>query len=139
MALVCPGLNWTCLWDLPLKSSSFWALPSAVPMPERHKRLRETDEASREGRQMRKRQRKQPWKRWQEGETASLLIFAPLPLVPPKCVASPFLMASRASGRCKAHLPKLKQARCLMDRLARRRPPRRVFPISTTSLSSEPL
>lgn len=36
VALDCPGLNWTCLWDLPLKSSSFFALPSWVPMPERY-------------------------------------------------------------------------------------------------------
>lgn len=34
VALVCPGLNWTCRWDFPLKSSSFFALPSSVPMPE---------------------------------------------------------------------------------------------------------
>lgn len=34
VALVCPGLNWTCRWDFPLKSSSFLALPSSVPMPE---------------------------------------------------------------------------------------------------------
>lgn len=37
VALVCPGLNCTCLWDLPLKSSSFFALPSWVPMPERQR------------------------------------------------------------------------------------------------------
>lgn len=39
VALVCPGLNWTCLWDLPLKSSSIFALPSSVPMPERYGQL----------------------------------------------------------------------------------------------------
>lgn len=33
VAVVWPGLNWTCFWDLPRKSLSFSAVPSFVPIP----------------------------------------------------------------------------------------------------------
>lgn len=35
VAVVWPGLNWTCFWALPRKSLSFSAVPSTVPIPER--------------------------------------------------------------------------------------------------------
>lgn len=33
VAVVWPGLNWTCFWALPRKSLSFTAVPSTVPIP----------------------------------------------------------------------------------------------------------
>ena len=33
VAVVWPGLNWTCFWDFPRKSLSFSAVPSFVSMP----------------------------------------------------------------------------------------------------------
>lgn len=72
VALVCPGLNWICRWDLPLKSSSFFALPSWVPIPERWRRWWAWKRRNRQEKQTRwvkkkqktkeRRQRKWQWK-----------------------------------------------------------------------------
>lgn len=37
VAVVWPGLNWTCFWALPRKSLSFSAEPSFVPIPKRER------------------------------------------------------------------------------------------------------